>query len=137
MQVGEDPRYILVAITIKHMVANSVEGEWSPDGQTYGGPTATIGRHTVDANISRHDLADVYWPGFRDSIREGNAQGVMCSYNSVNGVPTCLDPLHEAARKQWGFTGYVTSDTDAVDDAYSTHHFSSSLEAASCTIIPY
>ena len=25
--------------------------------------------------------------------------------NSVNGVPTCLDPLMDAARKAWGFDG--------------------------------
>ena len=43
------------------------------------------------------------------------------SYNAINGTPACLSPLLRAARKQWGFeqnNGYVTSDTDAVANAW-------------------
>lgn len=32
-----------------------------------------------------------------------------CSYNAVQGIPTCLSPLMAAAREAWGFKGYVTS----------------------------
>lgn len=62
----------------------------------------------------------------------GNAQ------NALNNTPTCLSPLLRAARVQWGFEkngGYVTSDTDAVGDAYRTHHFVPSAAAASCEAI--
>jgi hypothetical protein len=36
----------------------------------------------------------------------------MCSYNSVNGVPSCAnkDILTTKARLEWGFDGYITSD---------------------------
>ena len=34
--------------------------------------------------------------------------------NAVNMVPTCADPLMRQAREDWNFTGYVTSDSDAV-----------------------
>lgn len=44
----------------------------------------------------------------------------MCSYNSVQGIPTCLSPLMRAAREAWGFEGYVTSDSDSVANAYSS-----------------
>lgn len=42
----------------------------------------------------------------------GNASGFMCSYNSVNGVPSCADHelLNRTLRRLWGFNGYVTSD---------------------------
>lgn len=53
-------------------------------------------------------------------------------------TPTCLSPLLRQARVQWGFEkngGYVTSDTDAVGDAYKTHHFVDSPAAASCQAI--
>ena len=42
----------------------------------------------------------------------------MCSYNAVLGKPTCLSPLMRNARHDWGFEGYVTSDSDSVNDAY-------------------
>ncbi len=57
--------------------------------------------------------------------------GFTCS-NSVNGKPTCLDPVMKAARKIWNFSGYVTSDSDSIADAYSSHHYVSSAAAASC-----
>ena len=44
-------------------------------------------------------------------IVEGQAQSVMCSYNSINGVPTCGDEqlLNGILREQWGFEGFVVS----------------------------
>lgn len=39
--------------------------------------------------VSKFALYDSYFPAFRASVVEGNARGVMCSYNAVNGVPTC------------------------------------------------
>ena len=35
--------------------------------------------------------------------------GLMCSYNSINGVPSCANPwlLDEVARQDWGFDGCV------------------------------
>eukprot|EP01044_Picomonas_judraskeda_P032262 COSAG03_NODE_12396_length_549_cov_0.804444_2_plen_127_part_01 len=62
----------------------------------------------------------------------------QCSYNAVNMTPTCLSPLLRQARIEWGFEqngGYVTSDTDAVGDAYRAHHFVDSAAAASCEAI--
>ena len=117
LQNGQDPNHTLVSITIKHFVANSVEGLWTEDGEQWGTKNATVGRHTIDANVSKYSLQDYYWPAFRTSIKQGNALGVMCSYNMVRGTPTCLDPLQKAVRDQWGYEGYVTSDSDSIDDA--------------------
>ena len=60
---------------------------------------------------------------------------LMVADNSVNGIPTCLSPLMKAARDAWGFKGYVTSDSDAVGDAYSAHHFTKTAGEASCLAI--
>ena len=56
---------------------------------------------------------------------EGEALGVMCSYNSINGVPSCANKwlLGELLRGTWNFTGYVTSDSGAINDIYSSHHY--------------
>ena len=135
LQEGEDKSRMLVAITIKHFVANSVEGLWTDDGKSWGTKNATIGRHTINVNISKYSLQDTYWTSFNMAISKGSAAGVMCSYNSVRGTPTCLDPLQKAARDAWGFNGYVTSDSDSVSDAWQTHKFVKTGEEAACEAI--
>ena len=60
-----DPRYVQVAVTLKHYDANSLEDS---DGFT---------RHTADANISKYALAEYYWPAFKGAIRDAGAKGVM------------------------------------------------------------
>jgi len=54
--------------------------------------------------------------------------GVMCAYNAVNGVPSCVSEplLKEVLRGQWGFKGYVTSDCGALDDVHTLHHYTHS-----------
>jgi beta-glucosidase-like glycosyl hydrolase len=39
-----------------------------------------------------------------------NVSGMMCSYNSVNGVPSCANDwlLKTVARESWKFDGYIT-----------------------------
>eukprot|EP00729_Bicosta_minor_P018335 gene18335-2827_t len=121
---GKDTEYVQVAVTLKHFDANSLEGG-SPNDKG-------LTRHTVDVNLTNYLLTDYYWPAFRKSIKDAHAKGVMCSYNSVNGVPTCLSPLMKAAREAWNFDGYVTSDSDSIADAYQAHHYVNSAAAASC-----
>lgn len=48
----------------------------------------------------------------------------MCSYNAVNGIPTCADPylLQTVLRDFWGWnetTQWVTSDCDAVQNIFN------------------
>ncbi|KAK4434181.1 putative beta-D-xylosidase 7 [Sesamum alatum] len=75
-----------------------------------------VTRYVFDAIVSKQDLADTYQPPFRACVEQGQASGIMCAYNRVNGVPSCADYdlLTQTARQQWGFQGYIASDCDAV-----------------------
>eukprot|EP00756_Hemistasia_phaeocysticola_P045223 Hpha_TRINITY_DN18982_c0_g1::TRINITY_DN18982_c0_g1_i1::g.17492::m.17492 len=119
-----DPRFLQAVVTLKHYDANSLEGAW--------GPASNITRHTVNADISMYDLHSTYLPAFRRSVVEGSALGVMCSYNAVNGKPSCANPylLQSVLRDDWGFEGYVTSDSGAVADIYENHHFADTMKDA-------
>ena len=56
----------------------------------------------------------------------------MCSYNMMNGVPTCGDPdlLNGVLRDQWKWPGFVVSDYDAWRDIFTTHGYTKTMEGA-------
>ena len=56
----------------------------------------------------------------------------VCSYNAVNGVPSCANDwlLKTVARDAWGFDGYITSDCGAENDVFANHHFTQTPEEA-------
>jgi beta-glucosidase-like glycosyl hydrolase len=56
----------------------------------------------------------------------------MCSYNEVNGIPSCANDwlLKTVLRETWQFDGYVTSDCDADGDVYNSHHYTNTPEEA-------
>lgn len=41
----------------------------------------------------------------------------------------------QALRGQWGFTGYITSDSDAVNCIFAQHHYVATGQEASCVAI--
>ena len=71
------------------------------------------------------DMADTYLPAFQACVQGGGASSVMCSYNSVRGIPACAsrDLLQQQLRAQWDFRGIVASDCQAVQVAFSKHHY--------------
>lgn len=113
MQEGEDPSHIKASACLKHYAAYNLEN--------WGG----VDRHHFDAKVTEQDLADTYYPPFEDGVKKGKASGMMCSYNAVNGVPSCANKpmLNDQARAKWGFDGYITSDCEAVNDIYAKHKF--------------
>jgi len=52
-----------------------------------------------------------YFPAFEACVREGSGASIMCSYNAVNGVPSCANDLiqNKIVRDQWGFQGFFVS----------------------------
>src|SRR6201981_1128143 len=119
---GDDPKYFRVISTPKHFAVHS-------------GPEPS--RHSIDIQVSKHDLEDTYLPAFRAAVMEGKAESVMCAYNRVNGQPACANTflLVDTLRGAWKFNGYVVSDCDAVVDIYEGHHFvRSQAEAAAASL---
>ena len=120
MQEGEDARYTKTVATLKHFAAYSLE-KWHE-----------YNRIGFDAIISDEDLVQTYLPAFEAGIREGRAESVMCSYNSVNGVPSCANAflLQDILRDQWDWKGYVVSDCGAIGFVYRPHRYKLSPEEA-------
>jgi beta-glucosidase len=65
--------------------------------------------------VSTRAQQEIYLPAFRDSLQQGAASSVMCSYSTINGTYACENPalLTTVLRQQFGFGGFVTSDWGA------------------------
>jgi beta-D-xylosidase 4 len=74
---------------------------------------------------------------FQACVEEGKVSGLMCSYNAVNGKPSCANDwlLKDVARGEWGFDGYITSDCSAEHDVFYNHHFTSTPEQSLAKIL--
>ena len=72
-------------------------------------------RNHYDATISQQDLIDSYMLPFQACVEKGRVSSLMCSYNAVNGVPSCANDwlLNTVARENWGFDGYVSHESRA------------------------
>ncbi len=88
-----------VAANVKHFAANHQE----------------TNRMNINESIPERALHELYFPGFKACVAAG-VETVMSAYNQINGVP-CTENrtmLHDMLREEWGFTGVVMSDWNAV-----------------------
>lgn len=81
------------------------------------------GRDYDEAEISDHELHNVYLPPFKAAIEAG-AGNVMCAYMTLNGVPATANRgmITEVLKQEWGFSGFTVSDANSAFDL-ATHNF--------------
>merc|ERR1719436_457893 len=88
--------------------------------------TVETNRAGIDEKITTFDLYDSYLPQYEIAYKEGRASGCMCSYNEINGVPSCANELilEELVRKRWGRSdALVTSDCGAIENMANANHY--------------
>ncbi|XP_013652260.2 beta-D-xylosidase 3-like [Brassica napus] len=117
---GGDPNRLKVAACCKHYTAYDVDN-WKD-----------VSRYTFNSVVNQQDMDDTFQPPFRSCVVDGNVASVMCSYNQVNGKPTCADPdlLSGVIRGQWKLNGYIVSDCDSVEVIYANQHYTKTPEEA-------
>ncbi|CAH9137743.1 unnamed protein product [Cuscuta epithymum] len=117
-QGGKTGNHLQASACCKHFAAYDMEN-WNGNL-----------RYGFNAIVTEQDLADTYQPPFQNCIQKAQASGIMCAYNSVNGVPGCASYnfLTKTARRQWGFRGYITSDCDAVGNVFKDHKYTKTPE---------
>ncbi|KAJ1419910.1 Immunoglobulin-like fold [Sesbania bispinosa] len=124
-QTDGDPNKLKVAACCKHYTAYDVDN-WKG-----------IQRYTFNAVVTQQDLDDTFQPPFKSCVIDGNVASVMCSYNQVNGKPTCADPdlLKGVIRGQWKLNGYIVSDCDSVEVLFKDQHYTKTPEEAAAKTI--
>jgi beta-glucosidase len=85
-----------IAACVKHYAANNQETR----------------RFSVDVQVSKRALEEIYLPAFKASVVEANAWSFMACYNKVNGLHGCehKDLLVNRLMNEYGFKGFVVSD---------------------------
>ncbi|KAH1073918.1 hypothetical protein J1N35_026246 [Gossypium stocksii] len=122
---GNDGDRLKVAACCKHFTAYDLDN-WNG-----------VDRFHFNAQVSKQDIEDTFDVPFKMCVQDGNVASVMCSYNEVNGVPTCADPnlLRNTVRGQWKLDGYIVSDCDSVGVFYNTQHYTTTPEQAAADAI--
>jgi beta-glucosidase len=88
-----------VLADVKHYTANEQE----------------LDRQTSSSNMDDRTFRQIYDLPFAIATKRGAAESVMCSFNQINHVYACENPvLNEALKEDAGFDGYVMSDFGSV-----------------------
>lgn len=91
----------------------------------------------TDPHVAPREMRTLYLETFRKAFCEAGALGVMSSYNDYDGEPVTGSYrfLTEILRHEWGFKGYVVSDSEAVEFLYSKHKVAAdAVEGAALTV---
>ena len=77
----------------------------------------------TDPKVAPREMWDLYLEPFRVAFEEAGAKGTMASYNDYDGVPIIGSKyfLTDILRKQFGFKGYVVSDSWAFEYLFNKH----------------
>lgn len=78
----------------------------------------------TDPHVAPCEMRALYMEPFRKVMLEAKPLGVMSSYNDYDGVPITGSPrfLTQILRGEYGFKGYVVSDSEAVEFLLTKHH---------------
>ncbi|XP_050400684.1 uncharacterized protein LOC126817636 [Patella vulgata] len=112
LQGNSTSRYLLVSSGCKHI-------------DVYSGPeNIPDSRFSFAVNVTMRDWRTTYLPAFKKCVEAGTFN-IMCSYTSINGIPACANKelLTDILRDEWGFKGYIGSDSGALEHIIYSHHY--------------
>ena len=109
-----------IGSTLKHYAAYSI-----PKG-------GRDGNCRTDPHVTPRELHELLLYPFKRVIQEAKPWGVMSSYNDWDGVPITASHyfMTELLRNEYGFDGYVVSDSEAVEFVHSKHKVAETYEDA-------
>lgn len=131
---GEDP-FLIAELGKQMTIGIQSEGVASTlkHFAIYGIPKGGRDGHArTDPHVSPREMHQMHLYAFRRVIQEAHPMGIMSSYNDYDGVPVTASYyfLTELLRQQYGFEGYVVSDSEAVEYVFSKHHVAGTYKEA-------
>jgi len=109
-----------VASTLKHFAVYS-----EPKG-------ARDGHCRTDPHVAPREMHTIHLAPFKKVIEKARPMGIMASYNDYDGVPVIASHyfLTELLRGEYGFEGYLISDSEAVEFVFYKHHVAENYDEA-------
>ena len=131
---GEDPFHVgsmgtAQALGLREAGVASTAKHFAVYGTPKGGRD---GEARTDPQITFREMLDVHLKPFEMAVRGGGLLGVMSSYNDYDGTPVSGSRtlLIDQLRGRMGFSGYVVSDSNAVEYLYNKHKVVDTYRAA-------
>jgi len=127
------------------MVVNAIKGvQGNYEGLGNGTHIGAVAKHFAGygqvlggsnfaaIEISPRTLIDEIYPPFEAAVKEARTLGIMASHGDLNGIASHGNPelLTGILRDQWGFDGYVVSDSNDIARLYYFMKVAESPEAA-------
>lgn len=105
-----------LAVSVKHYMA-------------YSDPKS--GHDRSDAWIPEHYLREYHLPPFAAAVKAG-ARTVMVNSALINGVPAHINKhlLTDIMKNELGFTGFIVSDWQDIENVYRRDHITSDIKGA-------
>ncbi len=95
------------------------------------------GNARTDPHVAPREMEMLHLRPWERVVREAGLLGVMSSYNDYDGVAISgsSEFLVDRLRRQWGFRGFVVSDSDAVEFLFAKHHVAASADEGAAMFI--
>ncbi|MBB5437660.1 beta-glucosidase [Pedobacter sp. AK017] len=132
---GEDP-YLVARLGVEMTLGMQENNQIASTAKHFAVYSANKGAREglarTDPQVSPREIEDIMLYPFKKVIQEAGIMGVMSSYNDYNGIPITGSEywLTQRLRKDFGFGGYVVSDSDALEYLYNKHHVAANLKEA-------
>jgi len=103
-----------VSACVKHFMANNEE----------------VDRFTVNVEMSERTLREIYLPGFKAAVIDGQVNSIMGAYNKFRGQFCTHNEylVNKILKGEWGFKGVMMSDWGAVHNTMEAINNGTDLE---------
>ena len=130
---GEDP-YLVAELGIQMVRGLQTDFQVASTAKHYAiysaGKGAREGMARCDPQVPPHEVENIHMYPWRRVVGEAGLLGAMSSYNDYDGEPVQGSRywLYDRLRGDFGFRGYVVSDSDAVEYLHMKHHTSPDMK---------
>ncbi|HYF68122.1 MAG TPA: glycoside hydrolase family 3 C-terminal domain-containing protein [Ohtaekwangia sp.] len=112
--LSEDP-YLISSMVVGYIKGVQDQGI-SASVKHYAANNQEVERNTINVEMSERALREIYLPGFKAAVQQGDVNTVMGSYNKFRGQYATHNEylVNTILKGEWGFKGVLMSDWGAV-----------------------